>query len=96
MSGTTDFDSWLAANDPKGFESIYNLHRTVLDRRSYGGWEVTTKDAKTFIKGCDETLQLLSEKARFAFLARIDDLKDDPELTMEGWYEFNRAMAKDD
>jgi len=93
MSSTTNFDVWLEENEPDGHEEIYSLYQAVDLREGYGLWDVTTQGDKTFIKGTTSTLQLLSEKARLAFLTAVEKLKDDPEMDMESWYGFERNMA---
>jgi hypothetical protein len=98
VANTSDFRLWLAENQPEedDHEEIYALYRAAMDRSDYGIWEVTTSGAKTFIKGPEGTLQLLSEKARTAFIGEVSKLTSDPQMKMEGWYEYKRAMAKDD
>lgn len=95
MTDTSDFDLWLSENEPAGYEDIYNLYRAVVDRESMGMWQVSTKGDKTFVKGPEGTLQLLSEDARKAFLPRVEHLNDS-DMSMDGWYEYHRAMAKKD
>lgn len=93
MTNTTDFDVWLEENDPDGHEEIYALYQAADERESYGLWEVKTQGDKTFIVGSAGTLQLLSEMARQKFVQRVNALKSDPEMDMESWYGFERAMA---
>lgn len=97
MTNTTNFDAWLEEHQPEGPEEIYCLYKAALDRRDWGRWSVTTEGDKTFIKGSEGTLQLVSEAARHAFITKVDDLKDaEPGMTMEGWYDIHRSVAKDD
>lgn len=93
MPNTTDFEVWLEDNEPDGYEEIYTLYRSVEDRESNGIWVVTNAGDKTFVTGSNSTLQLLSEKARRAFLAAVVALKSDPEMDMESWYGYERNMA---
>jgi hypothetical protein len=96
MTDTSDFEVWLAENEPDGHEDIYSLYQAVECREDYGIWSVKVRGEKTFVTGPEGTLQLLSEKARQAFLKEVEALKDDDELDMESWYGFHDAMAKDD
>lgn len=97
MSKTTSgFEEWFGDNEPDDFEDIYALYNAASSRETFGTYEVKTSGEKTFITGPISTLALLSEKARTAFLAKIEDLKDDPDMDMESWYGFKRAISKDD
>lgn len=93
MPSTTDFEVWLEENEPDGYEEIYALYRSVEEREANGNWDVTTNGEKTFVTGSTSTLQLLSEKARLAFLKQVELLKTDPEMDMDSWYGFERSMA---
>lgn len=96
MTDTSDFRAWLEENQPEGHEEIFCLYKAVESQESHGLWDVSVKDDKTFIKGPSGTLQLLSDKARIAFLKAVEALKDDKEMDMDSWYGFKVAMAKDD
>jgi hypothetical protein len=94
MSESTNvFETWLEANDPEGYDEIYSLHMAVDRREDWGPWKVTIKDDKTFVNSPFSTLQLLSEKARQAFLAEVDALRGtDNELDIESWYHYHRNI----
>jgi hypothetical protein len=96
METIHDFDAWLDLEQPEGHEEIYDLYRSVQLRKTGGFYHVSTKGEQTFIRGQSSTLRLANEKARHAFLAKVVALKDDDQMSMEGWYEFRRSMAKDD
>lgn len=93
MTDTPDFNVWLDENEPDGHEEIYALYQSVDERESVGVWDVKIQGDKTFITGPFGTLQLLSEKARLAFLRKVESLKSDPDMDMESWYGFERNMA---
>jgi hypothetical protein len=93
MTTTTDFEIWLEENEPEGHAEIYALYQTVVTRNAWGAYVVTNVGDKTFVKGPSSTLLLANEKARKAFLSKVDALRDDRELDMEGWYHFRRNMA---
>ena len=95
MKNTSEFDVWLEENEPEDHEEIYSLYNSVVHRESWGLWEVTTNGDKTFIKGPNSTLNLLSGNARQAFQNRVEALKSDPEMDMESWYGYERNMAND-
>lgn len=93
MTNTTNYSVWLEEHDPDGHEEIYSLYQAATERQSYSLWDVKTQDDKTFITGSSGTLQLLSEKARLAFVRKVESLSTDPEMDMESWYGFERNMA---
>lgn len=95
---TTDFQAFLDGEDLESYEELEALYLSVRDGESNGSFDVTTKGDKTFIKGSsgDVTLSLLGTKARDAFLKKLNDYKDDPDMDIESWAAFKRNMAKDD
>jgi hypothetical protein len=98
MTTTTDFQCWLDdGNEPDDFEEAYALH-LAASGESAGSYSVTeTRDGKRFIKGPGElTLALVSDRAIKAFENCVERFKGDDEMGWEGWYGFERAMAKDD
>lgn len=97
----TDFIEWLDANEPDNFEEVYCLYQAVVEPGNWGPYE-GQKDAsgRVFIKGSTPpSLALVSERARIAFIHLIQRRYmdgDGPEsMTPDGWYEFMKAMAKD-
>ncbi|MDD5486633.1 MAG: hypothetical protein PHW65_03675 [Dehalococcoidales bacterium] len=99
MDTITDFNIWLEQADPEDFEDVYCLYHAVKDKENYGLYECKkSKDGKLFIKAdhTEETLMLASQKAIDAFLNLIERRYVDPGMEIEGWYEFHRAMAKND
>ena len=93
MSTTTSFDVWLEENEPEGHEEIYALYQAVERRDDWGLYNVTNDGDRTFVKGPTSTLLLASDKARKAFLTKVNALKDDKELNMESWYHFRHNLA---
>lgn len=98
---TTDFEAWLDAADVEGHEEIDMLIYAIRNRESCGLFSVSTSGDKTFIRGGamgdDNRLELLSEKARVAFLDYAEKrLNPDPDMSIDGSIAFRRAMAKDD
>jgi len=96
MSSTSDFDAWLDAEGPDGFEEAYFLYEAIVN--GVDGIYTATQDGdKTFIKGPNgSTLKLLSKDAYFAFLHRIESYKPDRDLDWESAYAYRRAMREDD
>jgi len=98
----TDFQLWLnSGNEPEDFEDTYDLYRAATEGGEWGEYKGTHDEkGRTFIKGDgDGSLALVSKEAQKSFLRLIQRLYmdgDGPDsMNPEGWYEFNRAMAKD-
>lgn len=97
----TDFDSWLDQTEPAGYEDVYSLFRCVSGEENFGRWECKNNQGKLFIeagsKTAYDTLMIASPQAKELFLRILRDrYVTDKDLDIEGWYEFRRAMEKDD
>jgi hypothetical protein len=99
MGTITDFEAWLEQADPDGHEEVYALYQAVSAGEDYGFYECKASDdgTKWFLKGghVEDTLMLASEKARSAFLLLIESKYTDGDMDIESWYDYMRAMAKD-
>jgi len=97
MATITDFDAWLNEADPDDYEEIYALCRAVMDIDEFGMYKCSMNNGKYFVKGnhTEDTLMLASEKARLAFVGTID-VRFKMEGNLEGWYQYKRAMTKND
>jgi hypothetical protein len=99
MATITDFDAWLDQADPEGHEELYGLYRCVIDGEDFGSWKCRKHDDKLFVSAgnIEDTLMIASEPAKSAFLGVLRDrYVPDKDFSVEGWYEFAGAMAKDD
>ena len=100
MATITDFEAWLDQADPEGHEEVYSLYRAVVDTTQMGPFQC--KPAKggngliVYADHIDDTLLLASDKAKSAFLNEIEKRYVNNDMNIEGWYEFNRSMAKND
>lgn len=98
MGTITDFDEWLEFIDLSDFNDVYSLYRTVEDLSNWGSFSIEEgSENKYFLKSseCDKTLMLASEKARTAFLKKIES-DHCGDLDIESYYSFRHAMEKDD
>lgn len=94
---TTDFEEWLANNEPEGIEEAYCLWDAAYNGESSGIYECANNQGKRFIKGpSDDALMLASPKAIAAFVERIKEYNPDPDLGWDGALAFRRGMQKDD
>lgn len=97
---TTSFEDWLDANlDGTDYDDVWNLYHSVAEESPMGTFRTTKNgvQGKYFVTNeCGEgTLMLASDKARDAFLRKIeDDYCQD--MDIEGYYAFHKAMEKDD
>ena len=99
MTTITEFDAWLDAADVEGHEEVYALYYAVSNREEMGMYKCDVSNGKYLVSAdnTDDTLMLVSDEALNAFLSKIessfgiDDFGD-----IEGWYAYNRAMARDD
>lgn len=99
MGTITDFNIWLEQAVPEDFEEVYCLYHAVKDKENYGLYECKkSADGKLFIEAnhIEDTLMLASQKAIDSFLHLIESRYVEPGMTIEGWYEFHRGMAKND
>lgn len=97
MATITDFDTWLEEAAPEGYEEIYALYKCVEGEEDFGAWECGKNNNMLFIKTShtSNTLMLASPKAKQAFLTTITSrYVGEDGMSMEGWYEFRRSMAK--
>lgn len=97
MQTTTDFEAWIADNQPDDAEDVECLF-LATDGESNGRYDVTQNDkGQIFIKTIngETTLALLSPAAIQAFKKRVEALAD-PGMGVHGSVMFERAMKKDD
>jgi hypothetical protein len=101
MESTSDFEKWIQGIELENYEEVYFLYTAVKECTSYGGFTCTEKELSTgsqFFVKCDyvdELLLLLSEKARQAFLSKLEK-ENAGDITIEAWYDFKRALEKND
>ena len=95
---TTDFQEFLDGEDLESYEELEALYLSARDGESNGSFDASTKDDNTFVTGSagEVTLALIGKKARDAFLRKLNDYKDDPDMDIESYAAFKRNMAKDD
>lgn len=100
MTTITDFNEWLKENDLSEHDDIDSLFRTVKELSNYGLFSI--KEAKgagngwiVYSNGGENTLHIQTEKARESFLKTIED-RYCGGMPEEGWYEYHRAMEKND
>ena len=98
MSTHSDFDLWLDSIDLTNYDDIYSLYRAVSDEKDCGMFECQKNGEKLFIKSSntDDVLFLASEKAKNYFIEIIQKRFVDSEMSIDGWYEFKKAMGKED
>lgn len=99
MATITDFQEWIDQTDLDDYNDVYSLYMTVYNLENWGGYQIQEGhvDGQYFLKGIDaeDTLMLASEKARNAFLKKIEtDCCNGEDI--EAWYGFHHAMEKDD
>lgn len=93
----TDFEEWLANNEPANNEEAFQLHQAIEDEEPVGVYTVERKGQQVFCRGgSDDWLLLASPQAVAAFKKRIEGYCPDPDMGWEGSEAFRRAMAKDD
>lgn len=95
----TDFDLWLDNNDLSDFNDIYSLYHSVSGIETWGAFKTERGRANQQLLvhsyECDEPLLLASDKARDAFLKKIEDTYCEG-MNIESYYSFYHAMEKDD
>lgn len=100
MATITDFDAWLDQANPEDYEEVYSLYKAVEDIDEFGMFKckTSTDGKKIFVYGdhVEDTLMLVSDKAKRAFLKFIEERYVDNDLNIEGWYAYKRAMSKND
>jgi hypothetical protein len=105
MKPTTDFAIWLAENAPETVEDLLCLCRAVTDRTPMGRYHVSTKGKSIFVKTDDPmtaplviakpAAERLFQMELYKLRSRIDPTSD-PDMTMEGWYDYYRNQRKRD
>ena len=95
-----DFAHWLSLVDTVHHEDVHDLYESVRLHDQFGMFECRPSQTNRHLSvvradGHDEPLLLVSAKARTAFLALLERTYCE-DMTMEGWYAYRRAMAKDD
>lgn len=94
----TDFDLWLDSVDLSDFNDVYALYHSVSGIEDWGSFR--TERGRGFQQllvhssDCSEPLLLASDKARDAFLKKVEnDYCED--MDIESYYGFHHAMEKD-
>ena len=100
MAVITDFSAWLDCADLENYEEVYCLYRSIADCSEYGMFNTQVANGKNngwivSASYIDDSLHLCSTKAKDTFLSIIEK-RFCGEMSMEGWYAYNRAMEKDD
>lgn len=101
METITDFDAWLSCIDLSDFNDVYSLYHTVADLNDWSSFEIsikkTTKGPMYFLKSneCDDILMFASEKARKAFLYKIERAYCG-DMGNEEYYAYHHSMERDD
>ena len=100
MATITNYMDWLSSLSIEDDDEVYSLFNSVLQCEEWGSFKTQVakgSDERWIVsaEGVDESLRLGSQKAKDAFLKHIE-LVFCGELTMEGWYSYQKAMAKDD
>lgn len=95
----TDFDLWLDNVDLSDFNDVYALYHSVSGIENWGTFRAErgrgAQQLLVYSHDCSEPLLLASDKARDAFLKKVeDDYCED--MDIEGYYGFHHAMEKDD
>ena len=97
MASTTNFELWIAENEPENSTEIEALYHAA-DGQSFGIYDASKdQSGRVFIKPTtgESTLALTSNKAIAEFKRHVQKLAD-PELGMHGGAAFEHAMSKDD
>ena len=96
---TTDFDLWLDSVDLSDFNDVYSLYHSVSDIEDWGPFKTErgrgSQQLLVHSYDCDEPLLLASDKAREAFLKKVED-KYCEDMDIESYYGFHHAMEKND
>ena len=102
MATTTDFKLWTDFVDLENYEEIYCIYKSISEVDEWGAFKCTMKKNSTgnmyFLKCdyCDDTLALVSEKAKDSYLKFIEDNYIKSDMDIESWYGYQHAMAKND
>jgi hypothetical protein len=97
MQTITDFDAWIADNQPDDVEDLESLYNAT-DGESSGRYDATMNDkGQIFISavGGETKLALLSPAAIQAFKKKVEELNDSG-MGIHEAVMFERAMKKDD
>lgn len=98
MASTTDFQEWLGGTDLSDYNDVYSLYYSVYNVEGFGSYDTEKTDNGGYVvTSCDNdmTLFLATEKAREAFLKKVEDDYCEG-MGIEGYYAFYHAMEKDD
>ncbi|PEN06080.1 hypothetical protein CRI93_11420 [Longimonas halophila] len=97
MPATTNFDEWLDDAGPQGYQEIWELAQAVKSGGNYGRFAGKGANDKTVVTAGSghEALIIASPEARSRFLEMVRDRYCN-EMTIEGYYEFNRQLEQDD
>lgn len=98
MATTTEFQEWLDNLDETNTEEMYNLHESILHEAQMGSFICTKTNDQYFVKDLptNETLMLASEKAKSAFLKKLNEDYAPYFGEIEVEMDFVRAMRKND
>lgn len=95
----TDFDLWLDNNDLSDFNDVYALYHSVSGIEDWGSYKTErgrgNQQLLVYSCECEDPLLLASDKARDAFLKKIEDNYCE-DMDVESYYAFHHAMEKDD
>ena len=98
MATTTNFDGWLDNVDTSDIEDVHSLYEAVNTKSYMGGFTVSEKETKLFIKdeSTGETLMLVSEESIKSFLNILDYRFGGDFNSVHSQRDFARAMQKKD
>lgn len=93
-----DFNAWLETTDLSDYNDVYSLYQSVAQLQRWGGYSTIQASNGAYILSSDdvdEDLCLSTDKARDAFLEKIEKDYCNGE-SIESWYIFKHSMNKDD
>lgn len=100
MVTINSFEEWFNLFDLSDYEDIDSMYRSVDECSSYGQFktQIARGENNGWILSCDDgdcALHIKTEKAMREFLRQIElrYCNGEPENI---WYEFHRAMSKND
>jgi len=99
MPTTTDFNEWLDSLHETDINEIYYLYQSINSNTEMGGYSCSSNEREQYFVTSfdnDNTLMLASDKAKQAFLKKLDHEYGGDFGWVGGAYEFARSMEKDD
>lgn len=95
----TDFDLWLNSVDLSDYNDVYALYHSVSGIEDWGAFRTERgRGAQQLLVhsyDCEEPLLLASDKARDAFLKKVE-IDYCESMDIESYYGFHYAMEKND